>query len=111
MSLAAYRNLMRAARIAFQGDTPVLSAAQTQIRNEFRQRSTLSEPSELQAAVDHAQSVAQILRQNIVQGKQTEGDENSYKLRIHKDTERGDNESIKTAGKGKTGGAGCCQSQ
>ncbi|KFH42539.1 Mitochondrial zinc maintenance protein-like protein [Hapsidospora chrysogenum ATCC 11550] len=110
MSLTAYRHLLRAARIAFQGDAPILSAAQSQIRNEFRQRSTLSDTESVQAAVQHAEEVARVLRENVVQGRRTDGDEHSYKLNIHEYTERGDNDSIKKAGKGKTTGSGCCQS-
>ncbi|KAI9163710.1 Mitochondrial zinc maintenance protein [Paramyrothecium foliicola] len=108
MALAAYRNLMRAARIAFQGDAPVLAAAHGQIRNEFRQRAALDPTdSSVTESIKHAQDVAKFLRENVVQG--IRGDEaGTYKLRIHKDTERGDNESIKTAGKGLSSGGGCC---
>ncbi|CEI61227.1 hypothetical protein FVEN_g6047 [Fusarium venenatum] len=105
-ALNAYRHLMRAARIAFQGDAPVMSAAQIQIRNEFRQKATI-DASDAPAAIKHAEEVAKVLRQNVVQGRRIEDGKDSYKLRIHKDIERGDNESIKTAGKGTIGG-GCC---
>ncbi|EHK22780.1 uncharacterized protein TRIVIDRAFT_78785 [Trichoderma virens Gv29-8] len=108
MSLAAYRNLLRAARIAFQGDVHVLTAAQNQIRQGFQENRALDSSSGIQAAIRHAEDVATILRQNIVQGQKIEsnGDEHTYKLRIHEHTERGDNDSILTAGKGKSGG-GC----
>merc|ERR1712169_97169 len=102
---AAYRNLMRAARIAFQGDTPVLTAAQSQIRNEFRSKSSLPE-SDRAAALQHAQDVARVLRENVVQGRQQQGSEHRYKLNIHEHTHRGDKESIKTAGKGGATGGG-----
>ncbi|KAL7916496.1 hypothetical protein GGI35DRAFT_485655 [Trichoderma velutinum] len=108
MSLAAYRNLMRAARIAFQGDVHVLSAAQNQIRQGFQENRALDSDSNIQTAIKHAEDVATILRQNIVQGQkiESEGDKLTYKLRIHEHTERGDNDSILTAGSGKAGG-GC----
>ncbi|KAI5463947.1 hypothetical protein BGZ63DRAFT_334461, partial [Mariannaea sp. PMI_226] len=105
-ALSAYRSLLRSARLAFQGDAPILAAAQVQIRNEFRQRASI-EPSDAPAAIQHAQEVAKVLRENVVQGKKTEEDQNTYKLRIHKDIERGDNESIKTAGNGSVQGGGC----
>lgn len=60
------------------GDAPVLSAAQSQIRNEFRQRSTLSDTESVQAAVQHADEVARVLRENVVQGQRADGDEHSY---------------------------------
>ncbi|KAF4462154.1 Mitochondrial zinc maintenance 1 mitochondrial [Fusarium albosuccineum] len=105
-ALSAYRHLMRAARIAFQGDGPILSAAQLQIRNEFRQKASI-DPSAAPAAIQHAEEVAKVLRENVVQGKKTEEGPDTYKLRIHEHIERGDNESIKTAGKGQAQG-GCC---
>ncbi|KAG6014199.1 hypothetical protein E4U43_006826 [Claviceps pusilla] len=84
MALAAYRNLMRAARIAFQGDAPVLAAAQEQIRTVFRQQASLSpsEPSTADA-IQHAQDVAQFLRANIVQGKRIEGEKDMYRTLKH----------------------------
>ncbi|KAH7230421.1 uncharacterized protein BKA55DRAFT_598659 [Fusarium redolens] len=105
-ALNAYRHLMRAARIAFQGDAPILSAAQLQIRNEFRQKASIN-ASDAPAAIKHAEDVAKVLRQNVVQGQRTEEGKDTFKLRIHEDIERGDNESIKTAGKGAVSG-GCC---
>lgn len=107
MSLAAYRHLLRAARIAFQGnlpfilprqashlltkahlgDAPILSAAQVQIRNEFRQKSNLSDSDSVQAAVDHAEQVARVLRENVVQGQRQEGNDQNYSmlLRLYTD--------------------------
>lgn len=103
MALVAYRNLMRAARIAFQGmsavakyplrlsipchmlthstgDAPVLAAAQQQIRHEFRQRSSLnSSDTSTQEAVQHAQEVASFLRANVVQGKKVAEGDNMYR--------------------------------
>ncbi|KAF4434360.1 putative Mitochondrial zinc maintenance protein 1, mitochondrial [Fusarium austroafricanum] len=108
-ALNAYRQLMRAARIAFQGDAPILSAAQLQIRNEFRQKASI-DASDAPAAIKHAEEVAKVLRQNVVQGQKTEEGKDTYtiaELRIHDEIERGDNESIKTAGKGTMQG-GCC---
>ncbi|KAG7133150.1 Mitochondrial zinc maintenance protein 1 like [Verticillium longisporum] len=106
-ALVAYRNLWRAANIAFQGDAPVLAAARQQIRDNFREKSTLpaNDPT-IQPMIQKAEEVAKFLRHNLVQG-QAQGND-SFKLRIHKDTERGDNDSIKTAGQGKASG-GCCQ--
>ncbi|OAA55174.1 hypothetical protein ISF_08095 [Cordyceps fumosorosea ARSEF 2679] len=107
-ALVAYRNLLRAARVAFQGDAPILLAAQSQIRGEFRSKQALDpKDSSVAEGIEHATQVAKFLRENVVQGKKMEGGEGKYKLRIHEHTERGDNESIKTAGAGVAGG-GCC---
>ncbi|KAI1345497.1 hypothetical protein F5Y01DRAFT_57173 [Xylaria sp. FL0043] len=108
-AIPAYRNLLRAARIAFQGDGPTLTAARQSIRQGFRANAALEPTSpEFPNAVKHAEEVAMILRQNVVQGKK-EGD--TYKLRIHEETERGDNETIKFAGTNLAAGSGkCCSS-
>lgn len=116
------------------GDAPVLLAAQSQIRNEFRNNKSLDpNDASVSAGITHATEVATFLRQNLVQGKKVEGDEGMYskseyrlmrtrktrwpatnrrllELRIHEHTERGDNESIKMAGGGVSGG-GCCSSR
>jgi hypothetical protein len=70
MALAAYRQLLRATRIAFIGDHQLLHAARTQARQGFDNNSSL-EPSSKEAtdAVKHAEGVAEILKHNIVQGK------------------------------------------
>lgn len=94
MALQAYRQLLRSTRLAFAGDTPLLHAARTEARNSFQANAALSVDSpEATAAIVHAKEVAQILRENVVQGKK-EG-EDLYKLNIHEHTERGDNDTIK----------------
>ncbi|KIN08087.1 hypothetical protein OIDMADRAFT_22915 [Oidiodendron maius Zn] len=100
MALQAYRHLLRSTGIAFAGDARLLHAARVEARKAFQQNTALSPDSpETAAAVAHAEEVAQILKENVVQGKK-EGD-NLYKLRIHEHTERGDNDTIKIAN-GKT---------
>ncbi|KAF2133122.1 mitochondrial zinc maintenance protein 1, mitochondrial [Dothidotthia symphoricarpi CBS 119687] len=110
MALVAYRSLLRSARIAFQGDLNMLSAARAEARKNFEQNRSLAAGStELSAQVAHAQEVAKFLRENVVQGQATDKQGN-YKLRIHDETERGDNEDIKKAqGKNTLGGpVKCC---
>jgi len=106
-AVQAYRHLMRAARIAFEGDVRTLDAARQSIRQGFRDKASLpaSHPS-IQPAIQHAEEVAAFLKTNLVQGKR-EG--STYKLRIHEHTERGDNDSIKQ-GNNKTTADGfkCC---
>ncbi|KAK8070716.1 hypothetical protein PG997_010919 [Apiospora hydei] len=105
------------------GDQPILEAAHNQIRLGFRQHANLK-PSDPKFAdeIRHAEDVATILKQNVVQGKR-EGDTYSMlwlrsdavqdgwigrlltrdfpELRIHEHVERGDNDTVKVAG-GKT---------
>ena len=74
MALSAYRNLLRATRIAFQEDFHLLHAARTQARTGFDSLRTLDADSEEAIkGVQHAEGVAQVLRHNLVQGKQIEG--------------------------------------
>ncbi|GME63396.1 Mitochondrial zinc maintenance protein 1, mitochondrial [Neofusicoccum parvum] len=94
MALAAYRNILRATRLAFQGDAAILSAARMKARDDFYASRTLDPSSEdAKKQVAHANEVAKILKENVVQGQVN--DDGRYKLRIHEQTERGDNESIK----------------
>ncbi|KAL2175535.1 mitochondrial zinc maintenance protein 1, mitochondrial [Thermothelomyces heterothallicus CBS 202.75] len=106
-AIQAYRHLLRAARIAFDGDVRMLDAAKQTIRQGFRDKASLpaSDPS-IAPAIQHAEEVASFLKANLVQGKR-EGD--TYKLRIHEYTERGDNDSIKKGNKNPpAGGVKCC---
>lgn len=51
--------------------------------------------TEAEQAVAHAEEVGKILINNIVQGKKVEGSEDMYRLNIHEQTERGENDSVK----------------
>jgi len=103
MALAAYRHVLRSTRIAFKEDSRLLHAARLQARIGFDKGRQLGSDSEdAVKSVAHAEEVAKLLRHNIVQGETKEG-EDVIKLRIHDDIERGDNESILTAGKKKNG--------
>ncbi|KAN0089406.1 hypothetical protein V8E51_019666 [Hyaloscypha variabilis] len=97
MALAAYRHLLRSTRIAFQGDAQVLHAARFQARDAFRKNATMEQGDPaLGPAIAHAEEVAKILRENVVQGKRVDKEgEERYKLRIHEHTERGDNNTVK----------------
>ncbi|KAJ4305310.1 Mitochondrial zinc maintenance protein 1, mitochondrial [Kalmusia sp. IMI 367209] len=110
MALAAYRNLLRSARIAFKGDMRMLSAARLEARKNFENNRALATGSEeLSKQITHAEEVAKFLRENVVQGQATDS-KGSYKLNIHEHTERGNNEDIKK-GKGNTlAGTKCCSS-
>jgi len=98
MALAAYRHVLRATRIAFNGDARLLLSARHQARSSFAVNSALLPSSpEATSQIAHAEDVATILRQNVVQGQKVGGGGpgEKYQLRIHEETERGDNESIK----------------
>ncbi|KIW08300.1 uncharacterized protein PV09_01218 [Verruconis gallopava] len=94
MALAVYRQLLRSTRIAFNGDTRMLLSARKLAREGFEANRSLSNPEEIQNAIQHAKDVGIILKQNVVQGKYDEANQR-YKLNIHEHIERGDNETIK----------------
>ncbi|CAF9923870.1 MAG: Mitochondrial zinc maintenance protein 1, mitochondrial [Heterodermia speciosa] len=112
-AIHAYRDLLRSARIAFQGDTHILTSALSRARTAFETHRSESGPG-IGAAIRHAEEVARLLRENVVQGVRVQEGEGKgdggerYQLRIHEYTERGDNDSIKRAGKGGATMGGCC---
>ncbi|KAA8650137.1 hypothetical protein EYZ11_008769 [Aspergillus tanneri] len=95
---SAYRQLLRATRIAFRDDSRVLIAARQEARRNFDSHPRVGIDTPMQ--INHAVEVADILRHNIVQGtRDAENEAAKWELRIHDDIERGDNDSIKVAGK------------
>ncbi|ONH69680.1 Mitochondrial zinc maintenance protein 1, mitochondrial [Cyberlindnera fabianii] len=99
-ALLAYRNALRATQIAFQ----VLAAARAEIKKGYYQPETKS----VEERIQHLEDVSKFLLSNIVQGKKTES--GKYHLNIHKYTELGDNETIKSPRKPTmvAGNGGCC---
>lgn len=68
--LATYRHLIRATGIAFKDDDTTLKSARKFARDRFRENKSLPAGSPQAAqGVEHAQGVATILRENVVQGK------------------------------------------
>lgn len=112
-ALATYRHLLRATKIAFAGkfephnnaiqsqsadsvmlleDLPILRASRAHARDGFRKGRTLVSGSvEAAQGIEHAQGVTQILRENLVQGRNVGGEK--YKLNIHEHTQRLDNDT------------------
>lgn len=91
--LSAYRNALRATKVAFRQDLPIFQAARVQLKQGIRDNSNLQAQPEIEEAVQKLNEVAKFLIQNIVQGeKQQDG---KYFLNFHEKTELGDNETIK----------------
>ncbi|KAF2009772.1 mitochondrial zinc maintenance protein 1, mitochondrial [Aaosphaeria arxii CBS 175.79] len=109
IALQAYRHILRSTRVAFQGDFNTLAAARWQARQTFEKNRGLPTGSEeLTKQITHAEDVAKFLRANVVQG-QVVDDKGNYKLNIHDETERGNNEDIKNgSGKNTLAGTKCC---
>jgi hypothetical protein len=93
-ALSAYRQILRATRVAFRDDARVMVAARQEARRNFDQNRRVGIDNGMQ--INHAIEVANILRHNLVQGAREDGDESAkWQLRIHDEIERGDNDSIK----------------
>ncbi len=61
------------------GDAPILLAAQSQIRGEFRSNQGLDpQDGSVSKGIEHATEVAKFLRENVVQGKKMDGEEAKY---------------------------------
>ncbi|KAF3082428.1 Mitochondrial zinc maintenance protein 1, mitochondrial [Orbilia oligospora] len=101
-ALHAYRALLRAAQAAFQGDSKLLLASHREIRTQFERNLDPGGMDNKDEKVKHAFEVAKFLKQNVVQAEKVDGQE-KFRLRLHEETERGDNESIKTPLKGRVG--------
>ncbi|KAI9317172.1 hypothetical protein BX666DRAFT_152323 [Dichotomocladium elegans] len=109
-ALAAYRKLLRTQREVFGGDLPAIQAARKETHARFMSFKDETNVNVLEEKLKLANQVVSLLRHNVVQGV-PKGD-NTFELRITKDTELGDNESIKVAKgshrKGKAAAGGCC---
>ncbi|ODV91131.1 hypothetical protein CANCADRAFT_116740 [Tortispora caseinolytica NRRL Y-17796] len=96
-AVAAYRNVWRAINIAFKEDVELMTGARMRLRSEFEaNRNLIEDKEQLDEKILHANAVATLLRQNLVQGKAKEGSEDKpkYVLRLHEEIELGDNETI-----------------
>jgi complex III assembly factor LYRM7 len=112
------------------GDQRLLSAARHEARKGFDSKRKLTSGGEEAAAgIAHAEDVARILQQNVVQGQRVDEEGEKYRthrcsvwgaapiltvraeLRIHGGTERGDNDSVKMAGIGSSKAGACCSSR
>lgn len=97
---ATYRALRRAILFTFRGDLPLYTSAVNQVRASFRDHmGKESGSTEVTEAIEHAQGITKMLRENVVQAKQSEKDPNLYKARITEETQKFDNEQTKL-GKG-----------
>ncbi|KAI0069888.1 hypothetical protein K474DRAFT_1609701 [Panus rudis PR-1116 ss-1] len=95
---AAYRDLLRAASITFAGDAPVQQAFRVKMRAEILPGPSTTDPTAFEEKVKLTREVADVLRRNIVQAHKVqdpEAAEERWQIKITKDTELGDNETIK----------------
>ncbi|KAL1872827.1 Mitochondrial zinc maintenance protein 1, mitochondrial [Paecilomyces lecythidis] len=87
----------------------MLYAARAEARRRFdeHRRTGVDTPMHIQTAIE----TANILRHNLVQGvRDADKEDAQWRLRIHEDIERGDNDTIKTAGGKSVKVEKCCSS-
>lgn len=94
---SAYRDVWRASSALFAGDPPVLQAFRSKLRNDAVFAAEAAKDPETYERHNHlGREVAEFLRKNVVQAvKVSEQGDETWKIRLTKDTELGDNESIK----------------
>lgn len=107
----AYRQLLRATRVAFRDDLRVLVASRQEARRNFDSHRRLGIDTPMR--INHAVEVANLLKHNLVQGVRESNEEDAnWELRIHEDIERGDNDTIKMGGQNVKASVGrTCSSQ
>ncbi|KAG1877801.1 RF-1 domain-containing protein [Suillus subalutaceus] len=96
---SAYRDLLRASASTFHGDEPIQRAFRHRMRTEalYLDSSAQHDVKLVEEKIQLARDLATMLRRNVVQARrtQTQDGEDAWNLRFTKDTELGENESIK----------------
>ncbi|KAH9001635.1 RF-1 domain-containing protein [Lactarius akahatsu] len=97
---SVYRDLWRASSTTFSGDPPVLSAFRQKIRKDALDQRATKDEEVFRNNLNIGREIAVFLRKNIVQAERLQGipgedDMETYKIRITKHTELGDNSTIK----------------
>ncbi|KAL4076967.1 hypothetical protein V8B97DRAFT_1359052 [Scleroderma yunnanense] len=93
---SAYRDLLRASASTFAGDEPVQRAFRVKMRTEtlVLEGTAQNDPKQVEDKIQLAKDLAMMLRRNVVQAYKVGGDD-TWSLRFTKDTELGDNSTIK----------------
>ncbi|CCI39439.1 unnamed protein product [Albugo candida] len=80
--LGGYRRLLRASRLSFEGDTFALQQARLTLRNQFLDKSVISDPKaqeEMLKGIDEAESM---LLHHIVQGKRVDKSDEPSRFKV-----------------------------
>lgn len=65
--LRSYRSILKAARVAFRGDTRMLLGSKTKAREMYLQNKDVAEPAELKQCVEVAQEAAHTIMHELMQ--------------------------------------------
>ncbi|KAF9101742.1 hypothetical protein BGX27_011348 [Mortierella sp. AM989] len=115
--LGAYRNLLKVQKQTFKGDLTTIAAARQKTYSEFDSKRNETDEVKIKEQLELANQVASLLRHNLAQAVRIEGSNDVYSLKLNKDHELGDNETLRQASKlrrlrnreagGKAAGGGC----
>ncbi|KAJ7582841.1 RF-1 domain-containing protein [Mycena floridula] len=92
---SAYRQLFRSANATFSGDDRVLRAFHSKMRHDALDARSETDPVVYASRTTIARDTAAFLRKNIVQASRASAEEDTWHLRITKDTELGSNDAVK----------------
>lgn len=92
--LSVYRKLLRTITATFASDTTQAAHARATAHTQFMDCRTLVQDKDILAKIKVAEQVEMMLRRNVVRGVKKD-DSETYVLQITKDTEIGDNDSVK----------------
>ncbi|KAG9065478.1 hypothetical protein KI688_001764 [Linnemannia hyalina] len=97
--LGAYRNLLKAQKLTFKGDWATLAAAREKTYTEFNLKRSETDETKIKEQLHLAEQVASLLRHNLAQAVQVDGNKNLYSLKLNEEHELGDNETLRQASK------------
>ena len=95
-AVGLYKRLLRTSRKTFDGDAVAIAAARDETRRRFKEAAKETDATKIDEGLKMGDEIVSVLRQNVVQGKWRQERE-AYELRMTKDTELGNNDSIKEA--------------
>ncbi|GAB4828026.1 hypothetical protein Ancab_034913 [Ancistrocladus abbreviatus] len=67
--LRAYREVLRATRKSFAGDTPMLKASALEVRSKFEENRNVTSESDIQRLLDEARDASHFISTMIVQAR------------------------------------------
>nr|CDI51590.1 conserved hypothetical protein [Melanopsichium pennsylvanicum 4]SNX84060.1 related to MZM1 \ len=95
-AIGLYKRLLRTSRTTFDGDNVAIVAARNETRRRFQAAKQETDAAKIDEGLKMGDEIVSVLRRNVVQGKWRQ-DRDAYELRMTKDTELGNNDSIKIA--------------
>jgi len=93
--LSIFRKLHRTRQMIFGGDKYALTEARKKINSEFKNRTALADPAEIEKAIGTAREAELVLRTTVVQTQLVDSDQQVFKVKVNPDTLRNENAKMK----------------